>query len=297
MYTYTIARIENFGCAFLYSPLTYPLYRSRLQTLTIEGNTIAIGASVSEKPIGLALAEILGDGSAKLLSIFVEPNSRCLGIGTALLNTLEEELILRNCTSIEIVYTLGKPTTLALERLLQKCNWSSAKPRMLVCKTTTVDMINAPWMKLSKLPASYEIFPWVKITPQERLALKKQQEEKQWMASDAIPFDYEQDLEPLNSIGLRYKGEVVGWLITHRIAPDTIRYTCSYVRPDIQKMGRIIPLYIRATQLQMEAGISRGTWTVSLMHTSMIAFVKKHMGPYLISLEQSMGSSKLLDCL
>jgi hypothetical protein len=155
-------------------------------------------------------------------------------------------------------------------------------------------MTNAPWMKLSRLPTSYEIFPWVEITPQERAALKKQQEEKRWMASDAIPFDYEKDLEPINSIGLRYKREVVGWLITHRTAPDTIRYTCSYVRPDIQKMGRIIPLYIRATQLQIAAGISRGTWTVSLMHTSMIAFVKKHMGPYLISLEQSMESSKLL---
>ncbi|MCW5315533.1 GNAT family N-acetyltransferase [Nostoc sp. KVJ3] len=291
---YTIARLQNFGCAFLYSALTYPLYRSRLQSLTIEGNTIAIGASVSDKPVGLALAEILGDGSAKLLSIFVESNYRRLGIGTALVNTLEEELILRYCRSIEIIYIADQSTTLALECLLKKCNWPSAKPRMLLCKTTTDDMTNAPWMKLSRLPASYEIFPWVEITPQERLALKKQQEEKQWMASDAIPFDYEQDLEPINSIGLRYKGEVVGWLITHRTAPDTIRYTCSYVRPDIQKMGRIIPLYIRATQLQMEAGISKGTWTVSLMHTSMIAFVKKHMEPYLISLEQSMESSKLL---
>ncbi|MEH1770625.1 MAG: GNAT family N-acetyltransferase [Nostoc sp.] len=294
---YTLTRINNFGYAFLYGSLTYPLYRSRLQTLTIEGNTIAIGASVSDKPVGLVLAEILGDGSAKLLSIFVEQNYRCLGIGAALLNTLEEELTLRDCTNLEIVYTLAKSTTLALERLLQKCNWPSAKPRMLICKTTTDDMINAPWMKLSRLPAAYEIFPWMEITPQERVALKKQQEEKHWMASDAIPFDYEQDLEPINSIGLRYKGEVVGWLITHRTAPDTIRYTCSYVRPDIQRMGRIIPLYIRATQLQMEAGISRGTWTVSLMHTSMIAFVKKHMGPYLISLEQSMGSSKSLTCL
>jgi GNAT superfamily N-acetyltransferase len=291
---YTIAFLQNFGCAFFYSPLTYPLYRSRLQNLTLEGNTIAVGASVSDKPVGLALAEILTDGSAKVLSIFVEPNFRSLGIGTALLHTLEKELILRGCTNIEIVYTFSQLTTLALEPLLQKCNWSSPKPRMLICKTTTDDMINAPWMKLSRLPASYEIFPWMEITPQERVALKKQQEEKQWMASDAIPFDYEQDLEPINSIGLRYKGEVVGWLITHRTAADTIRYTCSYVRPDIQKMGRIIPLYIRATQLQMEAGISRGTWTVSLIHTSMIAFVKKHMGPYLISLEQSIESSKSL---
>jgi GNAT superfamily N-acetyltransferase len=294
---YTIARLHNFGCAFLYSPLTYPLYRSWLQTLTIEGNIIAIGASVTDKPVGLALAEILGDGSAKLLSIFVEPNSRRLGIGTALVNNLENELILRDCKSIEIIYIADQSTTLALECLLKKCNWPSAKPRMLICKTTTDDMTNAPWMKLSRMPAAYEIFPWMEITSQERVALKKQQEEKRWMASDAIPFDYEQDLEPINSIGLRYKGEVVGWLITHRIAPDTIRYTCSYVRPDIQKMGRIIPLYIRATQLQMEAGISRGTWTVSLMHTSMIAFVKKHMGPYLISLEQSMESSKLLNHL
>ena len=93
---------------------------------------------------------------------------------------------------------------------------------------------------------------------------------------------------------MRYKGEVVGWLLTHRIAPDTIRYTISYIRPDLQQLGRITFLYIRAVQLQVSASIPFGIWTIPLEHSSMVNFVKKHMKPYLMYLEETKGASKSL---
>ncbi len=86
----------------------------------------------------------------------------------------------------------------------------------------------------------------------------------------------------------------MGWVITHRLAPDTIRYTCSFVRQDLQKMGRIIPLYVKAIQLQAKAGIPKGIWTVPFIYTSMVSFVQKRMAPYMISIEESKTSWKSL---
>lgn len=291
---YELNYLQNFFSAYFYSSLTYKSYFSKLQNLSPGSNIVAIGASLtSGSPIALVLAEIQYNKSAKILSIFVKSKHRTQGVATALLTALEKELAAKNCTTLEIVYTTDKSENIALKRLLTKLNWNSPEPRMLVCKTT-YDMVDAPWMKLSKLPNDYEIFPWLEITKQEREEIIKSQEIKKWIPSDLIPFQYEENLETINSMGLRYRGEVVGWLITHRYDRDTIRYTCSYVRPDLQKRGRILPLYIKATQIQVEAQIPFVMWTVPIEHESMLKFVKKYMKPYMISLEYSMGTSKLI---
>ena len=291
---HSLTHLDTFGTAFLYSSLTYPIYRSRLQTLSAGNDTVAIGASIAGKPVGLAMAEIQEDKSATVLSLFVVPAYRHQGIGTDLLNCLEKELYSKGCTSIEFVYTTGQLTTSTLEHLLDKGGWSSPKARRIICKTSAYEMSNASWMyPRRKLSDSYSICPWTEIMPEERAVIRKQ-ETQSWIHPDLIPFKYEKDLEPINSLGLRYQGQVVGWLITHRITPDTIRYSCAYVRPDLQKVGRLIFLYIRAVRLQIAANIPFIIWTTCLEHTGMINFTKKHMGPYLKYLNETKGAYKLL---
>lgn len=85
-------------------------------------------------------------------------------------------------------------------------------------------MSEAPWLnKNYRFSPSFTFFPWQEITPEERLNLQKQQETSLWIPDELSPFKHEENLEPLNSLGLRYEGEVVGWVITHRLSPDTIR--------------------------------------------------------------------------
>jgi GNAT superfamily N-acetyltransferase len=292
---YTLNILKN-STAVKYENLTFPSFRYFLRNIDSEKSLIAIAASYLEQPVGLALAEKRhDDSSAEILSIFVEPPHRCAGIGTNLLTRLEEELRARGCTKVKLVYTTGKPTMPAFERLLQKCNWTPPQPRMLVCKGNAEIIMEASWMKrYSRLPSSYSIFPWLEITQQERQAIQQQQETQPWIPQDLIPFQYEKHFEPLNSLGLRYQGQVVGWVINHRLDPDTIRYTCSFVRKDLQKMGRIISLYAEACKRQFRAKIPNGIWTVPLIHESMVKFVKQRWAPYLNSVAETRGTFKLL---
>jgi GNAT superfamily N-acetyltransferase len=290
----SLTRLDNFGAALLYSFLTYPIYRPRLQTINSDGNTIAIGASILGNPIGLAMAEIQEDKSAKVLSLFVIQSYRHQGIGAALLTGLETELFSKGCTNVEFVYTTGQPTTSTVEHLLNKCGWSPPISRRVICKASTQEMSKAPWMRrCQKLPKAYSIFPWVEITPKERAVIQEQIEQL-WIDADLVPFNYEENLEPINSLGLRYQGQVVGWLITHRTSPKTIRYSCAYIQPDLQKLGRLIFLYAKAVQLQALANIHFGIWTTRLENNSMVNFTKKYMGPYLIYLKETKSATKLL---
>jgi GNAT superfamily N-acetyltransferase len=289
--------LDNAFAAIAYQPFTFPLYRSRLQGLKLAPSTVAIAATdAANQPIGLALAEIRPDGrSAEVLSIFVQPTHRQQGVGTALLARLAAELSLRGCDHAYLVYTTGQPTTPALERLLQKNNWTSPQPRMLVCRSTTKFIANAPWMQRKMLPAAYQIFPWQDITTAECLAIQQTQAASPWIPKDLYPLQPEPNLELLNSLGLRYQGQVVGWMITHRLAPDTIRYSYGFIRQDLQKMGRLISLIANAVQLQIDAEtIPNGIWVVSCDRAPMIQFVRKHMAPYLTAIEETRGCFKSL---
>ena len=281
--------------AKVYEKMTFPLFRPRLQTLDPEGMTVAVGATDLGKPIGLVLAQIQpGAISTEVLSLYVSAERRNAGIGTALLNFLEEVLLKRGCRSLSMVYMTGKPTTPALEKLLEKCGWSSPTPRMLICKSDR-RVLDAPWLKMyEKLPPSFTIFPWCEVTNEERITMEEQQKTDPWIPEELVPFLHEEGMEALTSFGLRYQGQVVGWLITHRIFPDTIRYTCDWVREDLQKTGCLIALHAKAHKRQAIAKIPKAIWTVPLHHENMVRF-EEYEKEYLTSMEQTKGSFKILD--
>ena len=291
---YTIQRLTGFN-AFGYLSLTFPSFQPYLQTLIIGGNLVAIGAADGNRPIGLALAESRADGSAKILSILVQARDRRQGVGTALLTRLEQELHSYGSSTAAIVYAAGKPTNPALERLLQKCGWSAPAPHKLICRCTQ-SMQHAPWVSAYTLPQSFEIFSWTELTVAERQDLELQQKTQHWVPESLMPFKYEPSMEPLNSVGLRYRGQVVGWVITQRFRTDTICYSCSYIRPDLQRRGRIIPLYAEAIRRHCtRPEIPNATWVVPYIHEGMVQFVQHRMAAYMTSIDEFRRSLKSLD--
>ncbi len=288
---YSINRLNVFN-AFRYRSLTFPSYQPLLQIMN--GSIVAMGAAIDDEPIGLALAEIQPDQVAKILSIYVKPAYRQKGVGTALLTELERTLNQQGCTTALIVYVAGKPATPALEKLLHTCDWSLPEPRMLICRCDR-RMRSAAWIDQASLPKTFTIFPWTELTAAERQTLQQQQEESPWMPESLVPFHYEQSMEPLNSVGLRYQGEVVGWVITQRFKPDTICYSCSFVRPDFQQRGRIIPLYAEAIKRHYSRPeIPYATWVVPYVYPGMVQFVQRRMAEYMTTIDEFRRSLKPL---
>lgn len=293
---FTFTNLQESRTAIFYSPFALIRFRHRLQNLDVDETTIAIGVSNFDKPIGLAMAEISPeDNSAEILSIYVAPAYRYQQNGTKLLKRLEEELFTRGCTKANLFFKVGKAEGLALENLLQNCNWSIPQPWDIVCESDYNAIQKAPWLQMKfRLPSDMTIFPWIEITNQERRVIRETYESEPWFEEGLNPFKNEDKFEPLNSLGLRYKGRVVGWMLTELIAPDKIYYKCMFVRKDLQKLGRGIALFINAIRIQMQAQIPKAEWRVKLDNPLMIRFVKKHMMPYLTCFEEVSFSSKLL---
>lgn len=289
--SYSIERLNAIS-ASCYGDLTFPSYTHLLFDLYELSPTLAFGASINGEPVGLVLGQAASSGiPGDVLSLCVKALYRNNGVATTLLKTLEREFQSRGCQNATLTYASGKPQTAALERVLQKLHWSTPAPKKLICRANR-SLLNAPWASYS-LPSSFEIFPWVEILTEEREAILEKQKAEKWIPDELLPFKYEAGLEPINSLGVRYKGEVVGWCLTQRRDKNVICYCCSFMRMDLQRRGRLVPVYIEAIRRQDTlTDKPEGIWVVPYKHQAMVTFVKRRMGPYLTHIAEFLESSK-----
>jgi GNAT superfamily N-acetyltransferase len=300
-------RVLNAATASLLGNMTFPSYR---HLLDLQPNVrhqhendprqiqpLAIGAVSDNALVGLALIELpLNDSkSPEILSLFVDAARRRQGIATGLVQAAEEELRRRGFADLDAVYMTGKPSVEYIEKIFAKLGWNEPETRMVSCRFTMDDLRHATWLDKYKLSSDYEIFSWVDLKPEEREELITSQQKLQWIASDLQPWDYEKaGFDPVTSVGMRYKGKVVGWVINHQLNDETIRYTCSFIHKSLGRLGRILPLYSESFRRTIAAGYRYGTFVTPLYHRGMAAFAKRWFGPWASYLGETRGSLKQL---
>lgn len=289
-----------------FQAMTFPAYRHLLalqpcfrhpeENHPRQIQPLAIGAWESGEPAGLLVAELPMESGAdpELLSLFVTSERRREGIATALIERLEQEIEKRQFDKLLAVYMTGKPGIEAVERIFQKRRWQPPETRMVSVKFDLEKLAEAAWLRRYKLGPEYEIFPWVELGQDEREELRVSHEKLGWIAADLLPWDYENtEIEPLTSVGVRYKGKVVGWVLNHRLSEDTIRYTCSFIHKGLGRLGKIVPLYGESFRRSRQAGFAQGMFVTPLYHKGMAAFAKRWFGPWSSFLGETRGAEKL----
>lgn len=278
-----------------FSAFTFPYFRPTLTPANFGAQTTAIGATLAGDPVGLVLAESKHNASlAEICSIGVSAHQRHVGIGTALLRRIENELLARQCAWAEIAYMTNQPCTFIVERLLRKTGWPEAAPRVMICRTDFDLLYRAPWMKDANFPRPFEVFCWKELTTQERAATMESQAREEWFPEALSPFVKDHLIDPVCSLGLRYKGEIVGWCIGHQIGKDTLSCGCLFVRKEFESRGRAITLLAQAVYASRHTERRKFIFGVSFERPSMIRFVQRRMAPYLTSIETTKGSRKQL---
>jgi len=305
---YTIDALQSDAEA-QYAGMTFPAYRHLLALrpalrLPAEPEQrmvqpIALVARSPEAPAGLVLAEPAvnaADGPAELLSLFIAPEHRGRGVGSSLVEAMERALAERGQTVVEAVYTTGRPAIAAVERIFEKRGWDAPQVRTLTVKFTMQEAVNTPWYgRMELLPAGAEIFAWKDLTPAERTALHESNERAPWIPISLQPWRHDQlGFDPVSSVGLRYRGEVVGWVINHQIDARTVRFTCSFMRPDLARRARIIPLYSEAVRRLSQTACEFCTMVTPTVYPAMIAFIRRHFEPYASFTGETRGTRKTL---
>ena len=280
-----------------FAGLTFPRYRDRLEEAA--AGCVAVGAVAAGQPVGLALADLPdappADGEAALLSIYVDPARRRRGIGRALLDAVEDRLRGRGAARVEAVYAVRGAQPPPIAALLDAAGWSAPERRMLL---VTVDggALAARTLRTRPLPAPLEIQPWSLVSDAEREALRRAHAAQPWYPEEVSPFREPAIQEPINSLALRREGRLAGWLVTHRIAPATIRYTSLFVHPSCRGRGASLALMGEAGRRQAEAlgPASHATLGVWAGNRRMWRYVERELAPACVDRFETAGRTKRL---
>lgn len=258
---------------------------------------LGVVARAGDHAVGLALAAIPLDAphGAQVLSVFVQPHWRRHGVATRLLAQLEEELRAAGVNHLEASYMTGKASVPVLERLLAKAGWAPPVTRTVTVRFTPAEARTTSWYGRNLLPRGSEIFEWAQITDDEMARLKASHQASPWIAEGLEPwahsaYGFDRD----TSVGLRLRGEVVGWVINHRIWHDTLRFTCSYMRPDLARRAAILPLYTESIERADRAGYKRCTFITPVDYKGMVDFIMIHCANWVSYVGETRGVTKRL---
>lgn len=237
-----------------FAPLTYPRYRPVLLEnpigpqpagTPIGGRCFAVTAHAGDLPAGLALAEQLWDGKARLLSIMVAPALRRRGIAQALLERLEGLAQAAGIIRLHCFHNNRMRDIAAFVALMQRAGWSAPvlEEIRLTGPAGFTDAIRPHWQALFDRQDrdGYSHSLWADRTQadlDELVALHEsgQVEERLtlhgWMTSHA---------DPKVSLLLRHRGRIVGWVIGEQNRQlDCIHYTSGFAIAPLRRCGWMI---------------------------------------------------------
>jgi len=293
------------GAATAYSGLTFPLFYKALAKVSATGPTIAVGYQAFGTPMGLIIAHMDENKGAEILSIFVDKCCRNRGVATALLERMEAELLRCGCRNLHVCYKRDSANVPVLERILNKTGWGAPRPYLLTCKVQgkeNVDgLMKADWMNGHRLTPEFELFPWQEATKEDH-ARAGEIAGKLYVA-DGVSFIEDSifdplKFDPLNSLGLRHKGSVIGCMLTQRIGEGMMRYDNMFVAQEYLRSDKGIVMTAEAIKRQYAVDKDSPTvgavWRSRVKNVPMIRFIKRRLGPYLTSVMETNEAVKQL---
>ena len=256
------------------------------------GTVRALVAQTSDETAGLALAVPGPAGQFELLSLFVAPLFRRLGFGSALLGTMEEDFRVRDYREGVHFLTLQQgedgPALFSLVN-----GWSKPSLNGLICRSTIANAMRTPWLIGAALGPRHRIVDWSSLGPAERAPL--QAAAGDWFGDEVDPFLVEADYDDATSVALvdAASGAVRGWTITHRLDDTTLRWTCSFVHPDLQDSAVIRGLWLEVARRQeRRPELVDFIFTTSVAKPRMARFALRRMRPWLSGLGYSCTITK-----
>lgn len=282
------------GAGFL--AMTFARYQPVLRRTGSDQRVLArVAFREPDVPAALALAVKEG-GDVQLLSLFTRREDRHQGLATGLLQKIEALARQQRADRFFLNYIGGGPTTPHLEALLRHTGWPSPRERSLVIRTDYAHVRTAPWMKERRLPQAMRLVPWFRLDE----AVKQQLWGRDWVPEDLDPRRHEgrgvdgATAEPAVSTALLDESGICGWCLTHRLGTHGIRFTSSFVRPDLQKRLLVSVLWRHCVLKAVDIGYREATWTVPMEHPAMRRFADKYMTPYAVETRLAMWAEKQL---
>ncbi|MEM6782181.1 MAG: GNAT family N-acetyltransferase [Bacteroidota bacterium] len=234
-------------------------------------------AVAGEHVVAMALAAVRPDALAQVYSLATAPVHRQQGVASALLERIEARLTEAGCPAVQAVYRTDLRSLVAVETILAKRGWDPPRPAQYLFRGTAA-VLDTPAFQGLALPDGCTVFDWATLTDAEHLALA--QELGRTIPTQLSPFQQPDRLDVACSVGARYRGEVVGWMLLHEVGEAGVRqYTTLWVRRDFVRTP--LALVLLRTAIERHARHSpdgRGLFAVEASNRVMVNLARRRLG-------------------
>lgn len=283
---FVIERITSANASKFFG-LTYSYLAPKLLQIEANGRIEAFGASLFDLPVGMIYANMQPEkGVGKIESWYVMEKYRQRGAGTRLLAALE--LTLRNCQCRQLEIKYSKPAglteELAIEILLKKTGWGAPAPQNVIFRCRNGNIQHARWLDIATAFPSFQVFPWRDLTEADVQQLQQEQAESPWYPEDLSPCisdDLGFEIDPDVSLGLRYQGRLIGWMITRRLPQNTLLFFRTFICEEFQQTGKGIILYAESIKRMLRAGYTQGMFSIDVKKPELLRLLQKMLGAYI----------------
>ena len=86
----------------------------------------------------------------------------------------------------------------------------------------------------------------------------------------------------------------MGWVIAQRINPTAVRYLASFMRKDLSRRGRILPLFKASLERAAADGCDLATFVTPIIYPTMIRFIHRWMAPHARLVAETRGVTRRL---
>ncbi|WP_338790089.1 TIGR03032 family protein [Bernardetia sp. MNP-M8] len=281
-----------------FGQLTFPKLDQLAKARKVNEPLMMLIAHNGQHKVGCIVVEAMPNKVGRILSWYVIPPYRSMGIGKELLIKAEKIIRKVKLQGIIMDYVSDWTQKDTIEAILAKQKWEKPIAKLSLCKASNDSISKAPWLKnLPPLPSTMEIGMWKDVTNEEKKIIQEKKNTQDWYPDIVSPFQSPHLVSLDTSVILRYNNEIVGWIITHKIKADTIEFTGSFVDFKIlglQKRSLLLQLCKKAISLVLEEGYKYGIWQIPQDHKTMFRFVEHFLKPYLINFTEQKVSYKAL---
>lgn len=251
----------------------------------IKAIVVGYEAYFRNHPVGIILATAHTRAHTALIHfLYVDPKNSKHSIESALLQNLTDELAGLGTTLATYTYATNLSSASDIEKAFIEQDWKGPRPFIIDCLFFSKNFNPPWWNKQIDLPMEFEIIPWNTLSGTDKKNLENRYAQGT-IPSYVYPFGKDQDIiEPKNSLIMKYEGNIIGWMVTHRLAPDTVRYSALYIEDAFLNSNCWIKLLIEALEVHRKPtpGFEYGKLEINLeqIPKSWLRFVERRLMPY-----------------
>jgi GNAT superfamily N-acetyltransferase len=257
---------------------------------------IGIGACVDDIPVGLIAGAYRPVPVPSELYVFaVSDIYQGQDVEKRLFGQFEDWLRAKNVQNLMTVYQTGQNETSTFENLLWRNGWKQGNQVKIRCHFNAITFSPAWLHQDYPLPAGCEQFFWRNISSEDKEKLEKLIEQGA-IPSRISPFVKDGWIDKNSSIGLRCDGEIIGWMINHRIKPDTVEFRSFFIFREYYSLGHAMRLLTQSIHLVQQSPPRHAIVNIytNQADNRWIQFARKRLLPYAESVDRWVDAWKHL---